>query len=90
MYAATRELYLALRGKIEVGQIHGKEGILVLDRRTQKLERPIFKSQNQPGKMPGLSVIEAVLQVPGGKNIAVPVEHTARVAILENARPTVG
>jgi hypothetical protein len=39
--------------------------------------------------MPGLPVIEAVLQVPGGKDIAMPVEHTARVAIFENARPTV-
>jgi len=90
MNAATRQFHFAFRGKIEVRQIHGKERILILDRGTQQLERPIFKPQDQPGKMPCLSMIEPVLQVTGRKDIAVPVEHTARVAIFENARSAVG
>ena len=44
--------------------------------------------QVQPDYIAGY-VRAAVLQVPGGKDIAVPVEHTTCITILENARSAV-
>jgi hypothetical protein len=46
MNAAARELDSAIGRQIQIGEIDGKKGILILDRRAQKLERFVFEPQD--------------------------------------------
>ncbi len=90
MNAATREFDIAICGQVEIGKIDRKERILVLDRRTQELKGFVFKSENQPGKMPRFLVVEAVSKVPRREDVAMPMEDSACITVFEDARPAVG
>jgi hypothetical protein len=89
MEAAPRKFEFAFRREIEVGEVHSKERIFVFDVGAQEFEGPVFKSQDELGKMPGLLVIEAMRQVSRGEDVTVPVKDSTRIPILENARPAI-
>jgi hypothetical protein len=89
MEAAPRKFEFAFRREIEVGEVHSKERIFVFDVGAQKLEGPVFKSQDELGKMPGLLVIEAMRQVSRGEDVTLPVKDSTGIPILENARPAI-
>src|SRR4029077_4749732 len=56
----------------------------------QELERFVFKSQDQPGKMPRFPVKETVGKGAGGEDIAGPVKDPAGAHMLKNARARIG
>jgi hypothetical protein len=90
MNAAAWQFNPAVGRQVKIRKIHRKESISIFDSGTQELERLVFESQDQTGKMPRLSIIEAVREIACGENVPMPVKHAAGITVFQNTRPAIG
>ena len=87
--AAARKIDLAFGGKIEIRQVYREKRVLVFDRGTEEFEALVLKAQDQFGEISGLFMIQPVSQVRPREDVAMRVEHSAGIAILEYPGPAV-
>src|ERR1041385_1199515 len=89
MHGATRDEHVVAAKDVSVHEINREERVVVLDRGAEKKRAIFFKSEAEPRKEPGVSIIDSVLAASEAFDIAEAIKDGKSIALFQDSHPIV-